>query len=444
MPSRRHRRPPAPDAARTGWRGQAGQASLEYAGVLAVVAVVLGVGAVLAGGAAWGNGILRGWEQALCRVTGRDCPTVELTACTVRARETGGRLGLKLTFVKLGGSLSLLREELSDGTVDITLVDGGDAAPTAALGAAGGMRLGGRRVGVAAITQAELLVRLGRRRVWHRPDAASADLLTRDIVEHLAAGAAERALPLVGTGVRRLAHAVGYDGDRLPPPDVSGLSAGAKGVVEAELGDIAQASAGLEASLGGIRDRLTGRRTLVFSVEGQAGGALSKAVGGAGISGARGVTLTVTFDREGSPLELAVAVAGTGRGDLQLGLPGHTASDGKADRVEVTSRLDLGRGDNRAIYDRLVGALVPGRTHRLSGAIGALHDRLETSARRDVTRYATGSTSYGADGELAVGVRVGGSAELTRTTAALREAWTRPAGGTWEPRTDCVPEASDA
>lgn len=421
---------------------QGGQASLEYAGVLAIMAAVLVVTASVTGGGAILNGVVRGLERALCRVTGDDCLATELKACTVRSRETGGRLGIKLTFFKLGGSLSLLREELSDGTVDITLIDGTDAAPAAALGASGGVRLGGKRRGGGAITQAELLVRLGRRRAWNRPDAASADRLVKDIREHVAASIGERAVPGVGKRVREFAHAVGYDGDVLPVPDVIGVSAGLEGAIEAELGEVAEARAGLKASLGGTRDRKTGRRTLVLALEGDAAATLSEAAGGVGLSRAGAPTITLTYDRQGIPIELAVAVAGDGRRDLGPDLPPSKEQGDDAVRVEITSRLDLQREANRAVYERLLDALTPVGARGLPGAVSALAHQVEIASRRDVVRYATRATAYGADAEAALGARLGGTVEVSRTTSELRDAWTRPAGGTWEQRSECLsPEA---
>lgn len=406
---------------------------------MAVVAAVLVAGAGVIGAAGLLNGVLRGMEQALCKVTGGDCSGTRLSACTVRSRETGGRLGIQLTFVKLGGSLSLLREELSDGTVDITLIDGSDVAPTAALGASGGVRLGGDRLGGGALAKAELLVRLGRRRVWHRRDAPAADRLVEDIREHLAAGVAEHAVPLVGRRVRDALHMVGVDGDALPPPDVAGVSAGLEGAVEAELSGVARAKAGLKASLGGTRERRTGRRTLVFALEGEAAGTLAKAAGGAGLSGMSGVTIVLTYDKRGEPIELAVVVAGTERSELGLDMPRRKGKDGGASRVETTSRLDLGRSANREVYDDLLDALAPSGARGLPRAVAALAGRVESAARRDVVRYALDVASYGADGEAAVGARLGGSAEVTRTTTELQDAWTRPAGGAWQQRTDCLP-----
>ncbi len=406
--------------------------------MLAVVAAVLVVTASVTGGGAILNGVVRGLERALCRVTGGDCLATELEACTVRSRETGGKLGVQLTFVKLAGSLSLLREELSDGTVDVTLIDGSGAGPTIGLGASGSVSLGGERVGGGAIAGAELLVRFGRRRVWHRPDAASADRLVKDIREHVAANVGERALPIIGKRVRDLAHAVGFDGDALPAPDVSGVSAGLEGVIGAGLGGVATAEAGLKASLGGTRDRTSGRRTLVLSLEGDAAITLGNAAGGAGLTSSVGPAITLTYDRRGDPIELAVVVAGTRSSDLELDLPPLEAKHGKGERVEITSRLDLEREANRAVYERLLGALAPSGVGALPGAVAALAERVKTASRRDVVRYATTSTGYGADAEVAVAARVGGAAEVSRTTSELRDAWTRPAGGAWEQRTECL------
>ena len=439
----------APQAGGTARReadAQRGQASLEYVGALGVLAAVLVLAAGFVGGGVVLNGVLRGLERALCRVAGGDCLATELAACTVRSKETGGQLGLKLTFVRLGGSLALLREELSDGSVDVSLVDGLDAAPTAGLGASGGVRLGSARLGGGAITRAELLVRLGRRRVWHRADAGSADRLVEDIVEHVAAGAGERSLPFVGTELRRAARAVGVLDDRLPVPDVTALSAGLEGVAEAGLGELGTATAGLAMSLGGSRDRATGRRTLVFAVDGQAGAALSRAAGGMELGGSGGATVSVTFGRGGEPVELAVGVAGAGRGDLRLGLPRHRGGAGGAERVELSARLDLGRPANRAAYDAFFAALGrgPGHSLALARAAVALTRQVGAAARRDLARYAVDAKHYGADAEVALGARAGASVKLSQTTSLLRDAWTRPAGGAWERRTDCATGASRA
>lgn len=417
-----------------------GQAALEYAGVLAVVVGVLVLAAGVGGGGAGGlsNGVLRGMERALCVVTGGSCSTTRLEACTVRSRETGGRLGVQITLVRLGRGLSLLREEHSDGTVDLTLVDAGEVAPTAAIGAEGGIRLGGDRVGGGAISEAELLVRLGRRRVWHQPDAASADRLARRIREHVAVEVATHLGPAgLGQGVKGVAHVLGYHGDRLPPPDVDALSAGVEGAVEAGFGVGGKVKAGFRASLGGTLDRHTGERSFVFALEGEASATL---LAGNGVSGSGSATIQAKYDRSGEPIELSVTVAGTATARLGAELPAAARRVGRSsgDRIEVTARLPLQAPAARAAFDGLLAALAPAGGRALPAATLALAEQFRASARIDVTRYASRATAYGADGEVALGGRLGGSLEVTQSSSELRDAWTRPAGGVWERRTDCL------
>ncbi|MCW3012612.1 MAG: hypothetical protein JWO90_3016, partial [Solirubrobacterales bacterium] len=161
------------------------------------------------------------------------------------------------------------------------------------------------------------------------------------------------------------------------------------------------------------------------------------AVGGGGV--ARGVapTVVLTFDRDGTPLELAVALAATGQAPV-AGLPPGAAAGKPGDRVEVTARLDLRRPGNRTAYDALLTGLTPRGVRGLAGAVAVLGRQLETAARRDVVRHGVDAATYGADAQAALAARLGGSVEVSRTTSTLRDAWTRPAGGTWQRRTDCL------
>ncbi len=433
--------PLLPPAGSRRGRDEAGQGSVEYTAVLAVVAVVLALAATLAGAAGAGgiaNAVGRGLERALCVAGGGDCYATEARACTLRSSETSGRLGVALTFVELGGRVSLLRQQLSDGTVDVTLVEGADGAPTAAVGARGGIRTGAGGVGAGAISSAELLVRLGRRRVWHVAGAAAADRLVRAIGRDVAFRLAVHAAGGLGAPVRALARLAGVDLPRLPAADEAGFSGGVRGAAAAEVAG-ASVTAAAEVSLGGSRERATGRTSVVLALDGQASGALGRAAGGATLSGSAGASATVTFDRSGTPLDLAVSVAGSPRPGLGGGLggpAGHKAGGGADDRVERTTHLDLTRSDNRVVYDGVMRSLSDPR--RLPGALAALAGRLGVAGRQDLVRYRTSAATYGAAAEGALGARAGGQVELSRTAMTLQDAWTRPAGGVWEPRTDCL------
>lgn len=383
------------------------------------------------------NAVSRGFERALCVVGGGDCYATELQACTLSAAETSGRVGIKLTLVRLGASLSLLRQEMSDGTVDVTFIDGGDAAPTAALGAKVGIRMGASGVSTGAITSAELIARLGRRRVWHVADDAAADRLIHDLKRDLAV----RAVSVGGAATGALARLVGVHVPALPPVDEAGFTAGVSGAVAADLPGGARVAAGLDASFGGSRDRATKRTVVVLGLEGDASTVLGAAVGSAGLSAAGAASATVTFDRSGAPLDLAVSVAGSPRPSLAGGLElpaEHKGKGGGADRVERTTHLDLTVPDNRAGYDALVHVLTSPLGPGAGSALTGLVHRLRIAGRQDVNRYVTRTLGYGAEGEVALGGRVGVGVEVDSTTQVLRDAWTRPAGGVWERRTDCV------
>lgn len=422
---------------------QSGQASLEFVGVLAVAAAVLALAGSLAGGGAILNGVVRGLELALCRVTGGDCLAAELEACTVRSRETGGHLGLELTLVRVGGSLGILREVLSDGTVDVSLVAGLEGAPTAGAGAKGGVQLGGERIGGGASASAEVLARLGRRRTWHEPDAAAADRLVRALVEDAAAHVATSAVPLFGRQARRLLEGVGLGDQDVPPADVTSTSGGLAASAEAGLSFGPAVQGSLVATLGGTRDRSTGRRTLVLGLAGEVAGTLGGALAGQGFDRTSGGTVVVTLDKDGAPLELALRTSAPDPAALGLDLPRAAGRGRPGASIEVSARLDLRRPANRAVYDRLLRALHPSGLRELPGAADALAAQLRIGARIDVTRTASDATTYGADLEAALGARLGGAVDITRTSSRLEGAWTRPAGGVWEARTDCVPGTAE-
>jgi hypothetical protein len=55
-----------------------------------------------------------------------------------------------------------------------------------------------------------------------------------------------------------------------------------------------------------------------------------------------------------------------------------------------------------------------------------------------VRRYGLDRTELGAGGQVGVGMEAGVDVALTRATSRLLDAWTRPGGGAWERRLECV------
>src|SRR5881392_3637624 len=101
--------------------GERGQATLEYVGLVALVAVVLGVGIVLArsGGEAIAGGVGRGMRRALCVVRAGACD-LEVRPCVVGSACIEDDGSVDLAVLHLGSNEVVLREDRSDGTSAVT------------------------------------------------------------------------------------------------------------------------------------------------------------------------------------------------------------------------------------------------------------------------------------------------------------------------------------
>src|SRR5437899_8166293 len=116
-------------------RRQEGQASIEYAALLVVVAAILVTATALVAAPGIVNAVTRGFRRGLCVVGGGDCLATERRPCVVRTATTAGEGMLAIGVVRLGGGMLLLREKRSDGSVDVTLLDHIDAGVAVRLGA---------------------------------------------------------------------------------------------------------------------------------------------------------------------------------------------------------------------------------------------------------------------------------------------------------------------
>lgn len=417
-------------------RSSAGQASLEYAAVLGVVLVVLS-----AGGLRWApgivNSVVHGLRRAICEVTGGPCPADERRACTVRSASGEGRIGAKVAIVSLGAGVSLVRATHSDGSVEVTLVRTGDVAVTTSVGASGEVRVGRRHVGISVEAEAELAAMLGRGESWHAADGREADRLQRAILEHVA-GTAASSVPVLGGVLRRVQGALRVgEGRALRPPDTRSGSAGGRVTATADslLGE-AGGHGALERTWS--EERSTGRRTYGVRLDGALG--LQLAGEALGVDGGRAVAASVTVARDGTPLLFTVAKTGDGAGATRFAGAGRIGRGGGAppDRVHGEARLDLTVPANLAAVRRLLGAVRAADPAAALAAAGEVAARLAEGGRLDVAAYATESTGYGGGGDLGLGARAGVNAEVTRSESRLLDAWSRPAGGVWERRLDCL------
>jgi hypothetical protein len=426
-------------------RSARGQGTVEYLAVVLLVALVAGAGAAVAAGGA-GPGIAtavpRQLIRALCVVRGGACDR-DRAACPVRSQTTRAGATVTVAFVKLGRHHLLLREERSDRSVVLTLVEERSGGAEAGTDARAVLRLGRSQVAVGGEVRAAALIRIGSGSTWVARGAA-ADMLERRLRTHFAAAPARDLAP--GFLERRVLPAlpapVETFGDR--GIEVSGDLGLARGA-----GSVA---AGLSAAdVAGTRvDRVTGRRTFYLrrSNELDASGAVASA--GADGAAAGETEYALTVDRDGRPVDLAVIASGSLGGSIDLPtrlqpLAGMLDVPTRGRRAWVTeSHLDLTDAESLAVARNLLAAVREPRP-RLGGPAGispALERRLDERAVVDARTYTLAGSEYGADlhgrvGGVGAGVDVAAGTESAQLVAAM----TRGIDGQWRRRDDCLEEA---
>jgi hypothetical protein len=423
--------------------GSTGQATLEYVAVVAVVAAVLATVGTVVAGPAIANGVGGAFQRALCVVTGTGCRTLTPPVCTVRTAGTDISAKVKVTFVRLGRTAGLLRTERSDGTVDVTLLDKVDGGLVATAGASGRLELGGHDLGIGGLAEASVVAQLGGGRVWRVPDRAAADALQRKLVQVLV-GRTGSSLPLVGPALSLAQRVAGVgSGVDLPRPSQRIVSAKLGGglKVEGPLGLALHAAANV--TVGGGHDLVAGGGTIYLTVDAAGGAALLSGLAGLDLTGE--ARLAVTVDRHGRPL--TIAVTGTGRvTGRSAGRPGGAerpeVSTARADErsAVVTATLDATAAGGGAALVRLLHALahLPAGAGETTAAARAFGATLAAGARVDVATYGRQEQRYGGGAEAGLGVGAGLDLEVVRARSVLLDAWTRPPGGLWEPRLDCL------
>src|SRR4051812_11492670 len=146
-----------------GWRGQGGQASVEWVAVVALVATLLGLGAALAQAGFVGRRVSREVARAICVVAHGDCRR-DQEPCAVASSSDANGWSASIAIVRLGRDRLAIVERRSDGTWAVTL----EGAWKGGVGASGGTHakgdLGGPGLPPGAEAEAPLLARPGGRR----------------------------------------------------------------------------------------------------------------------------------------------------------------------------------------------------------------------------------------------------------------------------------------
>ncbi|MBB4664475.1 hypothetical protein [Conexibacter arvalis] len=419
--------------------GEEGQAANEYVALLAIVASVLVALVALSSGGV-GSHVLAGIQRGLCAIAGSACPRAvverdRLAACPIERRVSEERLSETIASVKLGSTGTLTAVRGSDGRVTVTLSDGSAAGIE---GGAGAWVALGRRVGEEAKAGAALV--WGSGRSWTFPDAAAAERFVARYGNK--ATMRGKLLDEVRAACSILCDALGWrPHPQLPEPDEVHAEGGAMATLSGAFGI---GGGGDASAVVGRRVRRDGETTWYLRLSGKATAEL-------GLPGAEAVTaaggqalLSYRLDAAGRPLALGVTVAGEAAGRGALGGEGRRravrgggkASSNRGGIVELEASLDLGDPDDRAAAAALLDALrsKPTALPRRAAALGA---RIVQRGQIDLRRYAvtTDGTRFG--GELALGVKVGGSFERSTKGLTLLGAATRLPGLPFLARDDC-------
>ena len=117
-------------------RSTSGQATIDYVAIVAVVAIVFGLAVAVAPAGAAGivNAVTGQIRHALCVVGGGPCAALRSKPCTVASTRDLHHFAVKVLVVRIDHDRSVLREEMSDGTVRLTVTRSG------AVGALRGFR----------------------------------------------------------------------------------------------------------------------------------------------------------------------------------------------------------------------------------------------------------------------------------------------------------------
>lgn len=412
-----------------------GQAAIEYVTAVGVVCAVLVLGGAAIGAPSVANAVGRGMRHALCVVSGGSgCAAVDPSPCVLRATTLKGAVSAKVAIVKVGRDAAILRADRSDGTVDITLLDHGAAGLEVGLGAQASVELGHLAVSAGGLAQAALIATLGGGRTWRVRGTRAADRLVRRL-EIVLAGRAASSVPIAGRALDLGQRLLGKGAhDHLPTPDARTYDAALHGEVEGALGALGDLRGGATVLIGRRRAR-GGATTWLLRVGGEAGLALAHA---AGVSGGGDVGLSLTRDARGRWVSLGLTATGRLAGGAVVPIGALSRRGEQGGEVEVAATLDLTDAENRGAAAAVVRALSRGHAVALGQAAVALARIVDRSGALEVTAYRSAREALGAKAEVAVGLKLGIGAELSRLQRVLEGAWSRPPGGAWERRLDCV------
>ena len=395
-----------------------GQATVDYVAIVAVLAIVFS--AALASAAVGGPGIVNAvagqFRHALCLVGGGSCPDWRSKPCAVSTTRRQRHFAVTVVVFRYDNDKVVLREEMSDGTVRLTVSTAHGGGLEVGFGASARVKVKGRDLGASDEARIAAQLAYGSGKVYIARDKHEADAFMKAI----------------------------EDGDAPAEPSEDFHEGGPRVIGNGSIG-----GPGANASLRGVagmviglkRDLVSGERTLTLNPGRGGSGAIGIGLGGP--SGAQDISATfgLTLDRTQHPIELSVAATGTLAGGAALPLPlmrtlrasaGGFSGSLRGRRWEANARLDLRDPLVAAAWKQFRGDPTS------VDAIGALGAAIRDHAALDVRTYASAGTSSGVNAGISEGIVFRGEYEHTDDRSQLIAASSRPSGGLWEPRIDCV------
>ena len=383
----------------------AGQGSLEYVGLLAVVAAVLVAAGPAAGVSGVGPQVAKVVKTGVCIVAGDVCRASDAAAaglapCMLAERRRGGAMAVILFSIRVASGDELVVERRSDGTF-LIVHNTDDGA-----GVAGGLgfTVGPVRAGIDATAG----LTVARATAWELPDEASVRrFLAEPLVRHELGASRWRpawrsgGLGLATSGWAGLGVQLGGD------DSLGGSLIGAEAAAE---------------SAAGVR---IGRGTTTYFIRAESSGPQLADAFGHTLGGGRSrgpVVAEYTRDAHG-PRELAFRIV--------------TAGARSGESVETVARLDLRDPASRAVAGRLLRLRAPWT----GAAAGELRDAIRRATatgtvERSVYAVEDHSVDLALAGRLGVAMGVEGGRTNVSRTLVEASAWTPGSGE--RAREDCL------
>jgi hypothetical protein len=341
-------------------RSRSGQASTEYVGVLALLAIVLGGAATAIAAPELPKAVVHHARVALCIVGGDICRTADARAAELEPCVTRGDSGehsgaVSIGFLRIGGRTGWSAERRADGTVLLTNHEGGEVGATAGVG----VRLG---PAVDLHASGTTGARFARGRAWELPDMATLhEAMLKDPL---------RWQKLIGEPTYRFIEGGTF----------------AAGSAEAGIGNgedragVSVADVELRSSLG----RRVGKGSTTWYYDG--GADLSTLLPSLGISGRALLEYT-----DGSPAQLVVRA---------------TAKVGTGQTTETIGRLALTDRNDERLVQRFLFASVPAPAVAVLQARTIMR-RVHEAGTMERMTYATDEQTGGLSVGAALGAQVG-------------------------------------